>query len=213
MSGKLIIVTSPSGGGKGTLLKRVRSALPDLGFAVSHTTRAPRPGEEHGREYFFVRPEEFESMVRSGEFLEYALVHGNWYGTSLAESETALSKGHDLLVEIDVQGAIQILEKRPDLCYSIFILPPSFEVLRDRLTRRGTEGDEDLQVRLRNAFSEVAHYQHFDYVVVNNDADAASAQIEAIIRAERQTPDRQKEAVRVILKSFDDAKHLFDGEE
>lgn len=212
MSGKLIIVTSPSGGGKGTLLKRVRAALPELGFAVSHTTRAPRPGEEHGREYFFITPDEFRSMVDASEFLEYAAVHGNYYGTSLAESEKIANAGQDLLVEIDVQGAVQILQKRPDLCYSIFILPPSFEVLRDRLTSRGTEHPADLALRLRNAFDEVAHYEQFDYAVINNDAETASDQIIAIIKSERQRPDRQKDAVSVILSSFDAAKHLFNGE-
>jgi guanylate kinase len=213
MSGKLVIVTSPSGGGKGTLLRRVRTMLPDLGFAISHTTRAPRTGEEHGREYFFISRDEFENMVRAGEFLEHAVVHGNLYGTSLTESEKLARGGQDLLVEIDVQGAIQILEKRPDLCYSIFILPPSFDVLRYRLTTRGTEQPADLHLRLQNAFTEVAHYEQFDYVVINNDLDFASDQIAAIISAERQRPNRQTEAVRVILNSFDAAKHLFNGEE
>jgi guanylate kinase len=213
MSGKLVIVTSPSGGGKGTLLKRVRAVLPDLGFAISHTTRNPRPGEEHGREYFFISSNEFEDMIRAGEFLEHAVVHGNFYGTSLTESEKCARAGRDLLVEIDVQGALQIVARRPDLCYSIFILPPSFEVLSDRLTRRGTEQPADLKVRLRNAFSEVAHYEQFDYAVINNDAETASNQIISIISAERQRPDRQTDAVRVILNSFDDAKHLFNGEE
>jgi guanylate kinase len=213
MSGKLVIVTSPSGGGKGTLLRRVRTMLPDLGFAISHTTRAPRAGEEHGREYFFISRGEFENMIRAGEFLEHAVVHGNLYGTSLIESEKLARGGQDLLVEIDVQGAIQILDKRPDLCYSIFILPPSFDVLRYRLTARGTEQPADLQMRLQNAFTEVAHYEQFDYIVINNDLDFASDQIAAIISAERQRPNRQTDAVRVILNSFDDAKHLFNGEE
>lgn len=212
MTGRLIIISSPSGGGKGTLIREVRECLPELGFSVSHTTRTQRFGEEHGREYFFIPKEAFERMVANGEFLEYATVHGNFYGTSFEESRKVAESGKDLIVEIDVQGALQILEKLPDQCVSIFILPPSFDVLEARLTSRGTEGDSELRTRLRNAFNEVLQYTKFKYVVVNEDLVTATRQIVSIILAERQSLDRQNDAIQGILDSFDASKHRFIGE-
>jgi guanylate kinase len=211
MVGKLIIISSPSGGGKGTLIKEVRSMMPELGYSVSHTTRPQRFGEEEGREYHFVTREEFQRRIDEGHFLEYADVHGNLYGTSLVESEKVFSEGKDLIVEVDVQGAVQIMQRRTDTV-SIFILPPSFEVLKARLTSRGTEGPEGLATRLRNSFNEVQQYHHFKYVVVNDDVFAASRQIASIVLAERQLLNRQKTAIQGILNSFDDARHRFSGE-
>lgn len=212
MQGKLIIISSPSGGGKGTLIKEVRGVLPDLGFSVSHTTRTKRFGEEDGREYYFVSRDEFEQRAAHGDFLEYAEVHGNLYGTSIVESEKVSRSGKDLIVEIDVQGALQILDKTPSECISIFILPPSFEVLRARLTARGTEGQDELKTRLKNAFNEVYQYKRFKYVIVNEDLMSASRQLSSIIIAERQERIRQTEAIKGILDSFDASKHLFTGE-
>lgn len=211
MKGNLIIISSPSGGGKGTLISEVRRVLPDLGFSVSHTTRPQRAGEENGREYFFVSREEFEARIGRGEFLEHANVHGKLYGTSIAESEKVFSSGKDLIVEVDVQGAIQIMEKLPQ-SVSIFILPPSFEVLKQRLTARATEDPAELRVRLRNSFAEVLEYSKFRYVVVNDDVATASHQIASIILAERQLLDRQTEAVRGILNSFEASRAEFEGE-
>jgi guanylate kinase len=212
MRGKLIIISSPSGGGKGTLIKEVRGVLPELGFSVSHTTRAKRFGEEDGREYYFVSRDEFERRAAHGDFLEYAEVHGNLYGTSMVESEKVSRSGKDLIVEIDVQGALQILEKRLEQCISIFILPPSFEVLRARLTSRGTEGEDELNTRLKNAFNEVLQFEKFQYIIVNEDLPSATRQITSIILAERQCLDRQRESIQGILNSFDASKHLFNGE-
>ncbi len=212
MTGRLIIISSPSGGGKGTLIKEVRNVLPELGYSVSHTTRPQRHGEVNGREYFFISRPEFQTLIDSEEFLEYAEVHGNLYGTSLAESHKVFRSGKDLVVEVDVQGAIQISERLPDSSVSIFILPPSFEVLRDRLTSRGTEAEPELTTRLKNAFEEVLQYSRFKYVVVNEDLATATRQIAAIILAERQLVIRQTEAIQGILGSFDASKHLFNGE-
>jgi guanylate kinase len=212
MKGKLIIISSPSGGGKGTLIREVRTALPELGYSVSHTTRPQRAGEENGREYFFVTRAEFERRIADGEFLEYAEVHGNLYGTSKAESEKVFRSGRDLVVEVDVQGAIQIMERAAKDVVSIFILPPSFDVLKARLTSRGTESEPELTTRLKNAFNEVLQYSKFKYVVVNEDVFSATRQIVSIIVAERQCIDRQSEPIRVILDSFDAAKHRFEGE-
>jgi guanylate kinase len=212
--GNLIIISSPSGGGKGTLIKEVRAHLPDLGYSCSHTTRPKRFGEEEGREYFFISEDEFRSRIEAGDFLEYANVHGHLYGTSLAESRKVFNTGRDLVVEVDVQGALQIMEKDElaDTRISIFILPPSFEVLRARLTSRNTESEEGLRTRLRNSFSEVMEYSRFDYVVINEDLNLAARQMASIILAERQTVSRQSDPIKSILDSFDASRHLFEGE-
>lgn len=214
MKGNLIIISSPSGGGKGTLIKEVRGMLPDLGYSCSHTTRPQRFGEEEGREYFFITEAEFRQRIDAGDFLEHANVHGNLYGTSLAESKKVFNTGKDLIVEVDVQGALQIMDKKEldGSRISVFILPPSFEVLRARLTSRATEDPDELRVRLKNSFNEVMQYSKFDYVIVNQDLPTAARQLAAIITAERQTTDRQRSAIQGILDSFDASRHLFDGE-
>ena len=185
--------------------------LPDLGYSVSHTTRPQRFGEEDGREYFFTTKQDFERRIAGGDFLEYANVHGNLYGTSLRESEKVFNTGRDLVVEVDVQGAIQISEKLPE-SITIFILPPSFEVLKARLTARGTEGEAELRTRLKNAFNEVLEYSKFKYVIVNQDLGTAARQIASIINAERQKLDRQNDTIQGILDSFDTSKAEFQGE-
>ncbi len=209
MVGRFIIISSPSGGGKGTLIKEVRGVMPELAYSVSFTTRPQRFGEENGREYHFVTRERFEQLIADGEFLEHAEVHGNLYGTSISESEKLFETGKDIIVEIDVQGALQIMGKPGIDVISIFILPPSFEVLRARLTARGTESNEQLNTRLRNAFNEVLQHSRFKYVVVNQDLPGATRQIASIIVAERQLHDRQSEAIQDILDSFDASKHQY----
>lgn len=205
MKGKLIIISSPSGGGKGTLIKEVLDTVPDLGYSVSLTTRAPRLGEEDGRHYHFVTKEEFEREIAEDGFLEYAEVHGNLYGTSKRQIEKMTSEGCDVILEIDVQGAETVMEKAPDLD-SIFILPPSFETLRARLISRATEGSNDLQVRLKNAHYEVAQYSRFKYVIINDELAVAARKLTAIIIARRQVRDRQMEAIQGILDSFERSK-------
>ena len=205
MKGNLIIISSPSGGGKGTLIREVLEHIPEIGYSVSLTTRAPRFGEEDGKHYYFVSREQFEAAIERGEFLEYAEVHGNLYGTSLAQIEKMTTAGQDVILEIDVQGATKVRDKVADVV-SIFILPPSFEVLKARLTARATEGAHDLEVRLHNSLNEVRQYVDFDYVVVNDDIAAASRKLGAIILAERQTCDRQIAAVEGILDSFEKSK-------
>ena len=211
MKGNLIIITSPSGGGKGTLIKEVLDSVPDLGYSVSLTTRSPRFGEEDGRHYHFVTESQFEEEIRAGGFLEYARVHGNYYGTSLQQTERILSEGKDVILEIDVQGASAVLQKEP-AAISIFIMPPSFEVLKARLVARGTEDPDDLDLRLRNARTEVMEYTKFDYVVVNDEIFSAARRLGAVILAERQRRDRQTDAIYDILDSFDVSKHHFPGE-
>ncbi|MFL6468893.1 MAG: guanylate kinase [Pyrinomonadaceae bacterium] len=206
MKGNLVIISSPSGGGKGTLIKEVLDALPDVGYSVSLTTRAPRFGEEDGKHYYFVSKLKFEEKINSDGFLEYAEVHGNWYGTSRKQTENMTNAGKDVILEIDVQGAAQVMEKMPD-AVSIFIMPPSFEVLKARLTARATENLDDLNLRLRNSYTEVMEHERFKYIVINDEVRAASRKIASIICAERQTRDRQSEAVQDILDSFGVLKH------
>lgn len=205
MKGNLIIISSPSGGGKGTLIREVLDRVPNMGYSVSFTTRAPRHGEEDGKHYHFVSEAEFEAYKNKGGFLESAEVHGNHYGTSLEQIGKITDAGNDVILEIDVQGAASVLFKVPE-AVSIFILPPSFDVLRARLTARATEGAEDLQLRLKNSQREVMEYSHFRYVVVNDEVDAAARKIAAIILAERQRPDRQDALINGILGSFGRSK-------
>src|SRR5437764_2324981 len=158
--GMLIVVSSPSGGGKGTLIDRVLKTVPGVSYSVSFTTRAPRTGEENGREYFFVSTAEFEAMIAHGDFLEWANVYGHLYGTGHAQVERERAAGRDIILEIDVQGAASIRRLVAD-AVSVFILPPSFELLRQRLTARGTDSVADLKRRLDGAPAEVEQYKDF----------------------------------------------------
>lgn len=201
MKGNLIIISSPSGGGKGTLIREVLRAVADIGYSISYTTRRIRDGEENGRDYFFVGLEEFKSLIDAGEFLEYAEVHGNFYGTSLNQVKAETDLGRDVILEIDVQGAANVRRLVPE-AVSIFILPPSFQVLRDRLIARKTENTEDLAVRLKNSFGEVQQFDEFEYVVVNDEKTRAAERLKSVILAERQKRVRQSEAIQAILNSF-----------
>ena len=201
MRGNLIIISSPSGGGKGTIIKEVLEVLPEVGYSVSFTTRPPRFGEEEGRHYHFVTKRQFEEEIANDSFLEYAEVHGNLYGTSRTQTERMTNEGQDVILEIDVQGALQIMEKLP-AAVSVFIMPPSFEVLKARLVSRATENHEDLELRLRNSRDEIRQFERFDYIIINDQVAAAARKLAAIILAERQHRDRQKDAVQGILDSF-----------
>jgi guanylate kinase len=199
--GMLVVVSSPSGGGKGTLIRRALKTVPNLGYSVSFTTRPAREGEIDGRDYFFVPVAEFKQKVEAGDFLEWAVVHGNLYGTSYAQVQRELIEGHDIILEIDVQGAASV-RKLVDDAVSIFILPPTFEILRARLEARGSERPDDLALRLRNSRGEVEHYREFQYVIINDDADRAAAQLASIIYAERARCERQQQAAQRVLESF-----------
>jgi len=180
----LLIISSPSGAGKTTLCNRLRGEFPDLRFAVSHTTRKPRPTEIDGREYHFVDTDTFEQMIRVGAFAAWARVHDYLYGTSLNEIEIARATSRGSLFDIDYQGARQIKASLPEaIC--VFILPPSLEELERRLRGRGTEDEPTTQRRLRNAKGEIEHYGFFDYVIVNDDVHRAYEQLRSIVYAER----------------------------
>jgi guanylate kinase len=211
MKGNLIIISSPSGGGKGTLIREVLNTIPDMTCSISYTTRGIRPGEEDGREYYFVSVDDFQHRCAEGEFLEFATVHGNLYGTSRSQIERVTSLGRDVIVEIDVQGAKQILERMPDVV-SIFILPPSFPVLASRLTMRATESSGELNLRLRNAFAEVKDFPKFGYLVINEFLEVAANDLRTIIRAERLRTSRRLDEIQGILDGFDASKYQLPGD-
>ena len=182
--GLLIVVSGASGTGKGTVCKKILTDLPEVAYSISATTRTPRPGEVDGREYYFLSVDEFKAWIADEKFLEYAEVYGNFYGTPLNKIEERLNRGEDILLEIDVQGALNVKRKCPEGIY-IFLLPPSLEELKRRIEGRGTESPESLSRRLKNAVAEIKIGREYDYVVVNDSVDKAVAEIKSILTAER----------------------------
>jgi guanylate kinase len=178
----LLIISSPSGAGKTTLTRRLREVIPGLVFSVSHTTRRPRPGELSGREYHFVECEDFASRVREGQFLEWAEVHGNLYGTSRSEIERNRA-ARGIIFDVDHQGARQIKSQKPETV-AVFVLPPDMTTLLTRLKGRASEDEETVQRRYAEARREIAHYGMFDYVLVNDDLEVAVEKLVSIFRAE-----------------------------
>jgi guanylate kinase len=199
--GTLFVVSSPSGGGKGTIIEHVLESVENLSYSVSYTTRAPRLKEVDGREYFFVDRNTFEEMIAAGEFLEWACVHGNLYGTARNQILSETGAGADIILELDVQGAASVRQLLMD-SVSIFILPPSYEVLRERLIARGTDTAEELEIRLRNAPEELRQYSSFDYVIINDEVERAAGELASIIQAERARCMRQEPMVRAVIEKF-----------
>lgn len=185
-AGRLFMVTAPSGAGKSSLVNALLAADPAIMLSISHTTRDPRPGEVNGREYHFVSVAEFEERTAHGEFLESALVHGNYYGTSRVWIEEQMAAGRDVLLEIDWQGARQVREKIADIV-GIFILPPSIESLNARLHKRGTDSEAVITRRLMGAGAEIAHAPEFEFVIINDSFETALSQLKAIVTASRLT--------------------------
>ena len=184
MSGTLFIVTAPSGAGKTTLVRGLLERDPKVQLSISFTTRDPRPGEQNGREYHFVDVDRFRSLRDSGEFLEWAEVHGNYYATSRTWLKEQIAAGRDTLLEIDWQGAQQVRKAFSD-AVGVFILPPSFEELESRLRGRGTDSDAVISRRLLGARGEMRHVGEFDYVIINNELQAAVDDLVAVVRAAR----------------------------
>jgi guanylate kinase len=188
VAGILFIISAPSGSGKSTLVNELRKQVTGIDFSISWTTRPPRGSEEHGREYYFTDRAEFERMIREGSFLEHADVFGNFYGTARHSLDEARRQGHDLVLDIDVQGAAQVRQAMPE-AVSIFILPPNPKVLRTRLRNRfraeGHVNESELYRRLSEASKEIEKYQDYTYILVNDILDRAVAQLEAIVLAER----------------------------
>jgi guanylate kinase len=178
--GRLFVIAAPSGAGKTSLVRALMEREPGLRFSISYTTRKQRPTELHGRDYFFVDPDEFERMATAGEFLEHARVFDNRYGTARRQVEDSLTAGQDLIVEIDWQGARQVRTALPE-CVSVFILPPSRAELERRLRGRATDAEDVVQRRLRDAAADMAHWSEFDYIVVNDEFDRAVEELSAIV--------------------------------
>lgn len=196
--GLLIVISAPSGGGKGTVLKELFRRNGNLRMSVSATTRAPRPGEEHGVHYYFITQDEFKQNIENGAMLEYAEYCGNFYGTPKAPVQAWLDEGYDVVLEIEVQGGRQIKAAAPD-CVSVFLLPPSLEVLEKRLRGRGTETEAVIEKRLAAAREEIPCVRDYDYAVINDTVEQAVLDIKAILAAEKLRVSRENDIVERIL--------------
>lgn len=204
MAGNLIILSAPSGAGKTTLVKEIRQRFQGVGASVSYTSRPARPGEVNGRDYHFVTPEKFRAMVENGDFLEWAEVHSNLYGTSHQVVRQLLAEGLDVILTIDVQGAAQARQIFP-WALSVFLLPPSLAVLIERLYNRGSAQPDDLRLRLANARRELLQYKEYDFLIVNQELESAIREFEAILIAARCRQVNRTEAVERLLQEFDAA--------
>lgn len=199
--GQLFIIAAPSGAGKTSLVKHLLNDVKQLTVSVSHTTRAMRPGEQHGKDYFFISVEEFQELIAQSAFLEHAQVFDNYYGTTQTAVEHQLSLGSDVILEIDWQGAQQIKHLMPE-SVSIFILPPSIEVLRQRLQGRGQDDDAVIERRMRDAVAEMSHYAEFDYLIVNDNFSVALTELKSIIISHRLAYSRQSSKLQALLTSL-----------
>ncbi|MDY6796815.1 MAG: guanylate kinase [Actinomycetota bacterium] len=186
--GRLFVVAGPSGAGKGTLIAELEERYPQVWISISATTRKPRSDEKEGMQYYFLEREDFERRAGRGEFLEWAEVHGNLYGTPLSSVKEKRSRGRDVILEIDVEGAEQVRAREPD-AVNVFVMPPSMKVLERRLRKRGTEGEEELKRRMRNAREESKAKDDFDYIIINDDLDRAAGELCAIYV--RESPFRK----------------------
>lgn len=200
--GGLFIISAPSGSGKSTVIRRVVEEIENLSFSVSYTTREPRSGEVNGRDYFFVSENEFDEMIEAGEFLEHARVFGKfWYGTNRKQVNSLLGRGHDVIMDIDVQGALQLLKQQAIPHTSLFIIPPDAKELKKRLKSRNREGEAEIQKRLKTAGKEIQAVTAFDYIIVNDDLDKAVADVKQIILAQRLKVSRVKK-IEMITELF-----------
>ena len=232
MSGILYIISAPSGSGKTTLVNELRQYVPNLEFSISYTTRPPRGSEQDGREYHFITHEEFESRISRDEFLEYALVFGNYYGTTKSVLQQAKERGNDVLLDIDVQGERQVKQKMPD-AVSIFVLPPSKAELESRLRKRSlsenVHAEEVIRRRLDTARREIENYPNYDYILINDRLEQSVDRLQAIVLGERvrasgepPSADQKRymetaatclkshmeEEIRGVLRSFDESSHI-----
>jgi guanylate kinase len=199
--GNLFVVVAPSGAGKTSLVNELLKREPNIHLSISFTTRVPRAGEEHGREYHFVERAKFEAMIASGDFLEHANVYGNYYGTSRRWIEEQLARDHDVLLEIDWQGARQVKKLFPH-AVGVAILPPSIEELRRRLEARGKDSRETIAARMAVAREEISHVLEFEYIIVNERFEVAAGDLQSIVRASRLSRPQQEKRLAALLDQF-----------
>ncbi len=197
--GRLVIVSGPSGSGKDTILKKVLARMPEIKFSISSITRPMREGEVEGEKYNFVTREYFEEMIKNDALLEYNSYVGNYYGTPKAPVDDVIENGGEIIIEVDVNGQSNI-KKRVDSALSIFIMPPSFEVLKARLTGRGTDSEEVIEQRMQEALKEISCAKNYDYIVVNDDLEEAVDDFIGIIKADRLNIERQNYLIDEVLK-------------
>ena len=210
--GLLIVISAPSGTGKTTLTRMLLEEFPHMEFSVSFTTRPPRPGEVNGKDYWFVSKEEFLKRIEEGDFLEWAEVYGNLYGTSKSQVLKALNEGKDVLLDIDPQGALQVKENFPDAVL-IFILPPSLKELERRLRKRGTDSEEVIEKRLKIAREEIRRAPLYDYIVVNDSLEVAYGRLKSIITAEKFRSSRFLENAPFYIQDEELLRLLTGGED
>ncbi|MEW6455310.1 MAG: guanylate kinase [Acidobacteriota bacterium] len=202
MKGSIVfVITGPSGSGKSTLVKLLLNSIPDIYFTVSHTTRESRPNELNGTDYYFVSEEKFKKMINQEKFLEWAIVHGNYYGTSHSEINRGIKKGIDLLLDLDIQGAMNIRKKLKN-CVFIFVVPPSINEIKKRIILRGTEDESEIGKRLKNAKNEIKKWKSFEYIVINDSLKRAVYELQSIINAERAKRFRREEKIKELFLNF-----------
>jgi guanylate kinase len=201
MTANLFVVVAPSGAGKTSLVAALLERDPNIRLSISHTTRAPRAGEEHGKHYHFIERAAFEAMIASGDFIEHANVYGNYYGTSRKWIEGELKGEHDVLLEIDWQGAAQVRKLFPRMV-GIFILPPSLAELRRRLEGRGKDSAETIARRMASAREEISHVLEFEYIIINESFDSAVVDLVAVVRAARLSRERQRGRLEKLMDEF-----------
>lgn len=199
IKGVVFVICAPSGTGKTTLAKRLLNDFPKLRYSVSCTTREPRAGEKNGVDYFFISKDEFQTRRENKEFIEWAQVHGNFYGTLQKTVEETLDQGNDLLFDIDVQGSAQIRLNLPGKCKFAFIAPPSMQTLKQRLTDRGSDNEETIKKRLQNAKNEVANAHWFDYIIVNDNLEEAYTNLQGAYLATQLSPTCQADLINSLL--------------
>lgn len=201
--GNLFVISAPSGSGKTTLVRRLIEAVDDVWFSISFTTRSIRGSERDGIDYHFISEPEFRSKIAEGELLEWAEVHGNLYGTSRVETERVRAAGKDILLDVDVQGAAQVRESEPD-AVTVFVMPPSFRVLEERLRGRRQDSEDVIEERLREARREIHYYKDYDYVLINDSVETTLEIFKAIVLAERTRPNLLADRIGPIIESFEE---------
>jgi guanylate kinase len=204
----IFIITGPSGCGKSTLVHKAREKIKNLQFSVSHTTREMRPSERNGEDYYFISENEFKNMIKDDRMVEWAVVHGNMYGTSRKEIEKKAPRG-DLVLDIDVQGAHQLMERYRKAVF-VFILPPSYRELKKRLEKRGDESPQSIQKRLEAANKEIRSYPEFEYIVINDDIEKASEELVSIVLSVRCRMEIKQKEIGRIVRTFNEAKRGYD---